>query len=187
MPPTSQFFQVPASGEFEKLEPVREHRQCLLFLFGKGFIFPAFREKLGNFFSNAPIEGALLYLQLTSETAEKGGEKVLDHAFQRRREIERMLLSGKRLTVSELMGRYCVGRKSISRDFEVIGEELPVISKKGYNGGYFLMDGVGKNQNTLSHEQLECLEKLAVGCTGKDRETVLSIIHEFGPYCERNT
>ncbi len=32
MPPTSQFFQVPASGEFEKLEPVREHRQCLLFL-----------------------------------------------------------------------------------------------------------------------------------------------------------
>ena len=153
----------------------------------KGFTFPAFREKLGNFFSNAPIEGALLYLQLTSGTAEKGGEKVLDHAFQRRREIERMLLSGKKLTVSELMGRYCVGRKSISRDFEVIGEELPVISKKGYNGGYFLMDGVGKNQNTLSHEQLECLEKLAVGCTGKDRETVLSIIHEFGLYCERNT
>ena len=32
MPPTSQFFQVPASGEFKKLEPVREHRQCLLFL-----------------------------------------------------------------------------------------------------------------------------------------------------------
>ena len=44
------------------------------------------------------------------------------------------------------MGRYCVGRKSISRDFEVIGEELPVISKKGYNGGYFLMDGVGKTR-----------------------------------------
>ena len=187
MPPTSQFFQVPASGEFKKLEPVREHRQCLLFLSGKGFTFPAFGERIGNFFSNVPMEGALLYLQLTSETAEKGGEKVLDHAFQRRREIERMLLSGKRLTVSELMGRYCVGRKSISRDFEVIGEELPVISKKGYNGGYFLMDGVGKNQNTLSHEQLECLEKLAVSCAAEDRETILSIIHEFGPYCGRLT
>ncbi len=58
---------------------------------------------------------------------------MLAHAFRRRREIERMLLSGKKLTVSELMGRYCVGRKSISRDFEVIGEELPVISKQGYN------------------------------------------------------
>ena len=187
MPPTSQFFQVPASGEFKKLEPVREHRQCLLFLSGKGFTFPAFGERIGNFFSNVPMEGALLYLQLTSETAEKGGEKVLDHAFQRRREIERMLLSGKRLTVPKLMAMYSVGKNAIRRDFEVIGEELPVIAKQGYNGGYFLMDGAGKYQNSLSHEQLECLEKLAVGCAGKDRETVLSIIHEFGPYCERNT
>ena len=32
MPPTSQFFQVPASGNLGKLEPVREHRQCLLFV-----------------------------------------------------------------------------------------------------------------------------------------------------------
>ena len=107
-------------------------------------------KKFKIFFSNVPIEGALLYLQLTSETAEKGGEKMLDHAFRRRREIERMLLAGKKLTVSGLMDRYCVGRKSISRDFEVIGEELPVISKKGYNGDYFLIDGVGKYQNSLS-------------------------------------
>ena len=32
MPPTSQFFQVSAPGKLGKLEPVREHRQCLLFL-----------------------------------------------------------------------------------------------------------------------------------------------------------
>lgn len=62
---------------------------------------------------------------------------MLDHAFRRRREIERMLLSGKKLTVAELMGRYCVGRKSISRDFEVIGKELPIVSKQGYNGWLF--------------------------------------------------
>ena len=30
MPPTSQFFQVSAPGKLGKLEPVREHRQCLL-------------------------------------------------------------------------------------------------------------------------------------------------------------
>ncbi len=107
---------------------------------------------------------------------------MLDHTFQRRRETPRMLLSGKKLTVSELMGRYCVGRKAISRDFEVIGEELPIVSRQGYNGGYFLMEGVGKYQNSLSREQLECMEKVAVSCTGKDREIMLSIIHEFGPY-----
>ena len=95
---------------------------------------------------------------------------MLDHAFRRRREIERMLLSGKKLTIAELMGRYSVGRKSISRNFEVIGEELPVVSRQGYNGGYFLMDGVSKNQNLLSQEQLECLERTAGLCTEKDRK-----------------
>ena len=49
------------------------------------------------------------------------------------------------------------------------------------------MDGAGKHQNSLSHEQLECLEKVAVSCAEEDRETILSIIHEFGPYCEKLT
>lgn len=110
-----------------------------------------------------------------------------DHAFWRRRDIEGMLLAGMRLTVAKLADKYCVNRKSIIRDFEIIGEALPVIAKQGYNGGYFLMEGVGKYQNTLSHDQLECLEKLAVTCAAEDKETVLSIIHEFGPYCEKNT
>ena len=112
---------------------------------------------------------------------------MLDNAFQRRREIERMLLSGKRLTTSGMMARYGVGRNAIRRDFDIIGEELPVVSKQGYDGGYFLIDGVGQHQNSLSHEQLECLETVAASCGTEDRETILSIIHEFGPYCEKNT
>ena len=168
-------------------EKIRNPGSACYYFKGKVFGFSCLKEKAGIFLRNIPIYGNFLYLQLTSQTAEKGGEKMLDHAFQRRREIERMLLSGKRLTVPKLMAMYSVGKNAIRRDFEVIGEELPVIAKQGYNGGYFLMDGAGKHQNSLSHEQLECLEKLAVGCTGKDRETVLSIIHEFGPYCERNT
>ena len=67
---------------------------------------------------------------LATTGAERRREKMLDHTFQRRREIERMLLSGKKLTVSELMRRYGVGRKAIRRDFEVIGEELPIVSKQ---------------------------------------------------------
>ncbi|MDE6846657.1 MAG: HTH domain-containing protein [Lachnospiraceae bacterium] len=84
-----------------------------------------------------------------------------DNAFQRRRDIERMLLSGKKLTTSEMMKMYGVGRKAIRRDFDIIGEELPVITKQGYDGGYLLADGVGQHQNTLTQEQLECLEKNA--------------------------
>lgn len=82
-----------------------------------------------------------------------------DNAFQRRRDIERMLLSGKKLTTSQMMKMYGVGRKAIRRDFDIIGEELPVITKQGYDGGYLLADGVGQHQNTLTQEQLECLEK----------------------------
>jgi len=64
--------------------------------------------------------------------------------------MERILLAGEKLTVSKMMVKYGVGRKSISRDFEIIGEELPIMTKKGYNGGYFLIDG---GENTRTHSQ----------------------------------
>lgn len=107
---------------------------------------------------------------------------MLDNAFQRRREIERMLLAGKKLTTSKLMAMYGVGKNAIRRDFDIIGAELPLVVRQGYEGGYFLMDGVGKYQNTLSQEQLKCLEKIAISCGAEDRKTIWSIIHEFGPY-----
>lgn len=111
---------------------------------------------------------------------------MLDNAFQRR-EIEHMLLSGKKLTVSKLTAMYGVGKNAIRRDFDIIGDGLPLMTKQGYNRGYFLMDGVGKHQNTLSQEQLECLEKVEVTCELEDRKIIQSIIHEFGPYCEKFT
>ena len=110
-----------------------------------------------------------------------------DNAFQRRRDIERMLLSGKKLTTSDMMKMYDVGRKAMHRDFDIIGEELPVIAKQGHDGGYLLADGMGQHQNTLTQEQLECLEKVAVTCGSEDIKIVLSIIHEFGLYCESFT
>ena len=106
-----------------------------------------------------------------------------DNAFQRRREIERTLLSGKKLTTSELMKMYGVGRKAIRRDFDIIGEGLPIVARQGYGGGYCLMKGVGQHQNSLTQEQLECLEKAAVTCGSEDRKILLSIIYEFGPFC----
>ena len=73
-----------------------------------------------------------------------------DNTFQRRREIEYMLLSGKKLTTTELMKIYHVGRKAIRRDFDIIGEELPVVTRQGYDGGYYLAGGVSQHQNSRS-------------------------------------
>ena len=57
MPPTSQFFQVSAPGKLGKLEPVREHRQCLLLLPGKGFCLSGHWKKKRNFFEESPHRG----------------------------------------------------------------------------------------------------------------------------------
>ena len=69
-----------------------------------------------------------------------------DNAFQRRRDIERMLLSGKKLTTSQMMKMFGVGKNAIRRDFDIIGEDLPVVTRQGYDGGYFLADGVGSTR-----------------------------------------
>lgn len=107
---------------------------------------------------------------------------MFDNAFQRRREIERMLLSGKKLTLPELMRMFNVGRKAIRRDFEIINEELPLIVKQGYNGGFFLMEGTGRFQNSLTQEQLQCLKEVIQICSEKQGEILMSIIKEYGPY-----
>lgn len=112
---------------------------------------------------------------------------MLDNAFQRRREIERMLLAGKKLTVPALMMKYGVSRTTIRRDFEIINDELPVVVKQGYNGGFFLMEGVGKFQNSLTLEQLECLKELVPICSEEQGEILRSIIREFGPYSADDT
>lgn len=108
---------------------------------------------------------------------------MLDNAFRRWREIEHMLLAGKKLTVSKHTVMYGVGKNAIRKDFDIINEEIPLVTKQGYNGGYFLIDGVGKYQNSLSQEQLKCLEKVAMICGSEEKEILQSIIHEFGPYC----
>lgn len=107
---------------------------------------------------------------------------MLDNAYQRRREIERMLLSGKKLTLAELARRYGVSTTAIRRDFDLINAELPLVSKRGNGGGYYLLRGPTPYQNTLSLEQLKCLKELIVSCSIEQKEVILSIMHEFGPY-----
>jgi hypothetical protein len=71
--------------------------------------------------------------------------------------------------------------------FPAIAEKLEIFSGNIPTEGILLYLQLTSEQNSLSQEQLECLEKLAVTCATEDKETVLSIIHEFGPYCEKLT
>ncbi len=85
---------------------------------------------------------------------------MLDSTFQRRREIERMLLAGQRLTVSKMMARYGVGRKSIS--------------------GVFITENYKPYANTLTQTELETLCRLYRKSKGKEKEILFRIIHKYG-------
>lgn len=93
-----------------------------------------------------------------------------------------MLLSGKKLTIPKLMRMYGVSRNAIRRDLDILSVDLPLVSKQGYGGGYYLMEGPRPYQNTLSKEQLKCLEEIAPNCTEEQKEVIYSLIYEFGPY-----
>lgn len=62
---------------------------------------------------------------------------MLGNAFSRRREIELILMSGKKVTTQELMHKFEVGRNTIRNDIDFLSPYLPIISKQGYGGGYF--------------------------------------------------
>jgi len=93
-----------------------------------------------------------------------------------------MLLSGKKLTIPNLMHTYGVSRNAIRKDLDTLCMSLPVMSRQGYGGGYYLMEGFMPHQNALSKEQIKCLEELALICTEEHKKIIESILHEFGPY-----
>ncbi len=73
--PYKQFFQVSAFGKIGKIQPVREHRQCLLFFTGKVSAFPDIAEKIRNFFGQYPHRGNITLFTINIRNSGKGGEK----------------------------------------------------------------------------------------------------------------
>lgn len=104
-----------------------------------------------------------------------------DSAFQRRRKIEIILMSGRKVTTPQLMQKFDVGRNTIRQDMDFLSLSLPIISKQGYNGGYYLADGCSKYHDLLTEKQLKCLYILREFCPEEIVGDLESIIEEFGP------
>lgn len=107
---------------------------------------------------------------------------MLDSTFQRRREIELLFMSGKKWTALELMHRFGVGKNTIRKDIDFLSLYLPIISKSGCGGGYYLAEKYNRFQNSLTSDQLKCLKMLEKICPEEEIEVLESIIQEFGPY-----
>ena len=73
--PCKLFFQVSASGKVGKTEPVREHRQCLLFFPGKSLRLSGIAGKNRNFFGKCPHRGDITLFTINiRNSGERGWE-----------------------------------------------------------------------------------------------------------------
>lgn len=104
-----------------------------------------------------------------------------DSAYLRRRRIEYILMSGKRVTIPQLMRKFDVGRNTIRKDMDYLSMMIPIESKQGYNGGYYLAEGCSKRHDLLTEKELNCLYILRESCPEEMREVLDKIIEDFGP------
>ena len=82
-------------------------------------------------------------------------------SFERRLEILFILMRNKKCSMTELAFQYSVSDRTIRRDILFLSRYAPICTKKGLNGGAFLMDGYRKELMLhLSREEEALLLKI---------------------------
>ena len=62
-------------------------------------------------------------------------------AFYRRRKIMKYLYENKNDTISNIANRFCVSKRTIQRDIEVLSLYEPIYTRSGrYGGGVYVME-----------------------------------------------
>ncbi|MEG1255777.1 YafY family protein [Clostridium sp.] len=76
-----------------------------------------------------------------------------------------MILNNKdRVTAKELSEKFEVSTKTIQRDIEIIERAgIPIVSYKGHDGGYGIIDGYKVNKSFMTSEEVILLKKLLTG------------------------
>ena len=76
-----------------------------------------------------------------------------------------MILNNKeKVTAKELSEEFEVSTKTIQRDMEIIAKAgIPIVSYKGHQGGYGIIDGYKVNKSSMTGDESNLLKKLLVG------------------------
>lgn len=75
-----------------------------------------------------------------------------------------ILNNNKRVTSKELSEKFQVSVKTIQRDIETIEQAgIPIVSYKGYNGGYGIIDEYKINKSSITKDEAILLENLLKG------------------------
>ncbi|MDE7122039.1 MAG: HTH domain-containing protein [Oscillospiraceae bacterium] len=99
---------------------------------------------------------------------------------ERRAEIMRILVSKRKLTISELSETLCVSARTIKRDVAVLMLEYPIFQISGIGGGLALPDWYHPYRNILSREQFQTLDEIKDQLSDKQKcEVIDGILSEY--------
>lgn len=103
----------------------------------------------------------------------------MQSALERRQEILETLCERRHESVYNLSHEFGVSERTIRRDIELLTLSYPIYTTQGNGGGVHVTDGYRLGKKYLTDKQTELLEKIAIGLTGEDFETLQSILKKF--------
>lgn len=99
---------------------------------------------------------------------------------ERREEIMRILVSKRKVTVSELSEVLCVSARTIKRDIAILMLEYPIYQISGIGGGLAVADWYHPYRKVLSKEQFQTLEELKGQIPDERKRKVIdSLLSEY--------
>lgn len=100
-------------------------------------------------------------------------------ASQRRKAIVQVLCMRKFETRENLAFEFGVSVRTIDYDILALTAEYPIYTTQGNGGGIHIDSSFRSYKNYLSDEQSELLHRLLPTLSGKDAETMKSILSSF--------
>ena len=102
------------------------------------------------------------------------------NSAERQQAIANVLVHRRQETVANLMSEFGVSRSTILRDIAALTCSLPIETVRGrYGGGVKLADDYRPHRSTLSPVQAQAVRTAAALMSGRERQTLLSILAQF--------
>ncbi len=101
-----------------------------------------------------------------------------------------MILNNKgKVTAKDLSEKFEVSTKTIQRDMEIIERAgIPIVSYKGHQGGYSIIDGYRVNKSSMTGDEVNLLKKLLMGINksyeNKEATTLINKLEVIKPEME---
>lgn len=101
-------------------------------------------------------------------------------ASERRQAILELLCLRRHETRENLAFEFGVSKRTIEYDILQLSLDYPVYTTQGNGGGIHIMDGYYLNRPRMNEKQTALLHKLLLTLSGEDKETMQTIIKNYG-------